>query len=329
MTTAVDTLIFQLRQQRASDSYEPVVAIVDQLIAALLELEAAAGTVTSVGLALDTGLYTVTGSPVTTVGTLTGTLNTQTANRIYAGPASGVAAKPGFRALVNADMPASGAGAGTVTSVGINFPSGITASQWDVSNSPITSSGNIGLSMKGQTGNTFLASPAAGGFSTPDFRALVTLDLVPVAGQFPGTATNSNATAGNVGEFATVLTPQGTPVALALNTVTNIASLALTAGDWTVTGNCTYTGDATTTLSRLISSLVTTSGTAGQQGSSFRTDAGYTGTGTPFQNGDISQLFSSCRVSLSAPATIFMTAFATFGIGSCSAYGQINARRAR
>ena len=62
------------------------------------------GSVTSVGLSLP-GLLTVTGSPVTGSGTLTGTLATQAANTVFAGPASGSAAAPGFRGLVNADLP--------------------------------------------------------------------------------------------------------------------------------------------------------------------------------------------------------------------------------
>lgn len=63
------------------------------------------GTVTSVGLALPAGIFTVSGSPVTTAGTLTGSLNTQTANIVLAGPTSGGAATPTFRALVTADIP--------------------------------------------------------------------------------------------------------------------------------------------------------------------------------------------------------------------------------
>lgn len=62
------------------------------------------GTVTSVALSLPS-FITVTGSPVTTSGTLTGTLATQTANTVFAGPSSGSAAAPTFRALVSADVP--------------------------------------------------------------------------------------------------------------------------------------------------------------------------------------------------------------------------------
>ena len=63
-----------------------------------------AGTVTSVGLSLP-GIFSVSGSPVTTSGTLTATLANQTANTVFAGPTTGSAAVPTFRALVAADIP--------------------------------------------------------------------------------------------------------------------------------------------------------------------------------------------------------------------------------
>ena len=65
---------------------------------------ATSGTVTSVGLSLP-GIFTVSGSPVTSTGTLTGTLATQSANLLWAGPTSGGAAAPTFRSLVGADLP--------------------------------------------------------------------------------------------------------------------------------------------------------------------------------------------------------------------------------
>lgn len=62
------------------------------------------GTVTSVALALPGSLFTVTGSPVTTSGTLTVSFTNQTANTVFAGPATGSPAVPTFRALVSADI---------------------------------------------------------------------------------------------------------------------------------------------------------------------------------------------------------------------------------
>jgi len=62
------------------------------------------GTVTSVGLSMP-NVFSVANSPVTTSGTLTVTLATQTANLIFAGPTAGGAAAPTFRSIVLADLP--------------------------------------------------------------------------------------------------------------------------------------------------------------------------------------------------------------------------------
>lgn len=67
-------------------------------------ITAGAGTVESVALALPS-IFTVSGSPVTTTGTLTATLATQAANKVFAGPASGADATPTVRLLVEADIP--------------------------------------------------------------------------------------------------------------------------------------------------------------------------------------------------------------------------------
>lgn len=63
--------------------------------------------VTSVGLAdtSTTPIYTVSNSPITSSGTIDITLVTQSANTVLAGPSSGSAIEPSFRALVAADIP--------------------------------------------------------------------------------------------------------------------------------------------------------------------------------------------------------------------------------
>ncbi|MDD4984476.1 MAG: hypothetical protein PHQ43_01605, partial [Dehalococcoidales bacterium] len=66
--------------------------------------ETGLGTVTSVGLSAPAE-FTVSGSPVTTSGTLTFSKANQNANLVYAGPSSGAAAAPAFRALVDNDIP--------------------------------------------------------------------------------------------------------------------------------------------------------------------------------------------------------------------------------
>src|ERR1019366_5108803 len=65
------------------------------------------GTVTSVGLTdgSTTPIFSISGSPVTTSGTLDFTLINQLPNTVFAGPASGGSAQPTFRSLVSADIP--------------------------------------------------------------------------------------------------------------------------------------------------------------------------------------------------------------------------------
>jgi len=172
------------------------------------------GTVTSVGLSLPS-ILTVTVSPITTSGTLTAVLTTQLANRIFAGPTSGGAATPTFRAMVTADLPSltngqlfigngagvtantltagsgititntagniqinatTGAGSGTVTSVGLSLPS-----IFNVSGSPVTTSGTLTAILATQSANTVFAGPTSGGAATPTFRALVAADLPAVS----------------------------------------------------------------------------------------------------------------------------------------------------
>ncbi len=62
------------------------------------------GTVTSVGLTMPAE-FTVTGSPITGADTFVVTFGDQTANQVWAGPATGIPATPAFRALVAADIP--------------------------------------------------------------------------------------------------------------------------------------------------------------------------------------------------------------------------------
>lgn len=66
---------------------------------------ATGGTITSVGLSLPS-IFSVSGSPITSSGTLMGALVAQSANTGFFGPASGGAATPTFRALIAADIPA-------------------------------------------------------------------------------------------------------------------------------------------------------------------------------------------------------------------------------
>lgn len=132
------------------------------------------GSVTSVALTMPSE-FTVTGSPIVGAGTLAVAKANQSANRVFAGPTSGGAAAPAFRALVPADFPA---GVGTVSSVALTIavPGILTQS---VAGSPVTTTGTLAitLALANQTANFIFAGPTSGGPSTPSFRAIVAADL--------------------------------------------------------------------------------------------------------------------------------------------------------
>ncbi|QPF87032.1 hypothetical protein IC762_12330 [Bradyrhizobium genosp. L] len=141
------------------------------------------GTTTSVGLSLP-AIFSVTGSPVTTSGTLTATLANQNANLVWSGPSTGAAAAPTFRSLVGADLPNPSAstlgGVQSKTAVASNFLTQISTSGAVSSAQPAFSdiSGTLALSQLGtQTANTILAGPTSGGSANPTFRSLVGADL--------------------------------------------------------------------------------------------------------------------------------------------------------
>lgn len=79
------------------------------------------GTVTSVGLTAPS-IFSVTGSPVTSSGTLALTLATQGANTFFCAPVSS-SGTPTFRAISSNDLPTSGVTAGTYTNATINVDS--------------------------------------------------------------------------------------------------------------------------------------------------------------------------------------------------------------
>lgn len=163
------------------------------------------GSVTSVGLSVPSE-FSVSGSPVTSAGTLAVSKTNQSANLVYAGPSTGSAAAPGFRSLVSADLPnpASTAGGkvqsrtcttgnfvssintdssvtctappagatGTVTSVALTVPA-----EFSVVGSPVTTSGTLAVTKATQQPNLLYAGPASGAADFPVFRSLVSADL--------------------------------------------------------------------------------------------------------------------------------------------------------
>lgn len=174
----------------------------------------------------------------------------------------------------NGVLVATSAGAGTVTSVGLTAPA-----DFIVSNSPITSSGNLALSYATQSPNTVFAGPSIGpGAVIPTFRALVDDDI-------PGTITIDctdcvlwqavNKTSSSLGDLAiksaTDLTSGTLPDARFPATLPAVSGVNLTALNATQLTSGTVpaarfpalTGDVTTSAGTVATTLANTAVTPG------------------------------------------------------------------
>jgi hypothetical protein len=149
-----------------------------------------------------------------------------------------------------------------------------------------------------------------------------------------GTTTNNSANAGSVGEFITATVAAGSAVSLTTNTALNITTaLALTAGDWDVSGVADFVPGATTNMTALSVGLGTTTNVQ-------LTQTGGGGVGTdPLISfaqaaavpgiGPLSLVMPPVRVLLSGPTAIYFVAKATFTVSTMNVYGTISARRVR
>jgi hypothetical protein len=161
------------------------------------------GTLTSVGLSLP-NIFTVTNSPVTSSGTLTGTLASEMANTFFAAP-NGSSGVPSFRPIAAADLPSSltspafssissGTNANTLLVSGSLAPSGGgTIVATSVPGSGVA--GNITGYAANVTGTVAIANGGTG--ATTASGALTSLGAAALASpSFTGTPTVPTASAG-------------------------------------------------------------------------------------------------------------------------------------
>jgi hypothetical protein len=191
------------------------------------------GSVTSIGLTMPAE-FTVSGSPISSSGTLAVTKANQNANLVYAGPSSGGAAAPGFRALVSADLPA---GVGTVTSVTLGVSAGALFTASITGTNPITGAGTftLNLNFANQNANTVLAGPASGGAGAVTARALVAADLAVTV-----------------------------PTSFAATPVFNAGTAAMPTFTMTLTGNVTSSSVTNASGGQIITFVITQDGTGGR-----------------------------------------------------------------
>lgn len=133
-----------------------------------------AGSVSSVALALPASVFSVTGSPVTSTGTLTGSLITQAPNAIWAGPTTGAAATPTFRALVNADITSGGVALTKTddTNVTLTLGGSPTTALVNAASLTLGWTGQLGLT-RGGTAASLVASNGGVVYSTASAMAIL------------------------------------------------------------------------------------------------------------------------------------------------------------
>ena len=214
------------------------------------------GTVTSVALSLPS-IFSVSGSPVTTSGTLTGALANQNANIVFAGPSTGAAAAPTFRLLVATDIPslayAPTAGSTSITTLGT-----IATGTWN--GSLITGTyGGTGVN-NGSNTITIAGNTSFSGAFTQNFTATANTAVTLPAGN-TASANNLLSSATAVGivtgtpSASNYLRGDGTWASVTASSATNLAGGALGSVPYQLlSGSTTFLAGNTTTTPQFLTS---------------------------------------------------------------------------
>ncbi len=140
-----------------------------------------------------------------------------------------------------------------------------------------------------------------------------------------GTATNDNATAGDIGQYMSASTDPGTPVTLTVSgTWYQVATISPTAGDWDISGVCGFAGATTATYVDMGIGTTTASATGTVLG-----DTRVQMPVTSETSADASLSLPAIRASLSGTTAYYLNCRSGFTVGTAVAYGRISARRVR
>ena len=206
-------------------------------------------------------------------------------------------------------------------------------------NSNITSLSGLSTALSVAQGGTGAISSAAAltnlgaaPIASPTFTGTVTAAALTATGVITpsqtagivGTTTNNNANAGSVGEVvASAIVSPGSSITNA--TPSNVTSISLTAGDWDVWGNIYLVPAGSTVVTQQRGTIATTSaamGTYGDPGSFLSPIT------LPAGNA-LTESIGPVRISLASTTTVYLVQQTAFTTSTCTAFGQISARRRR
>jgi large repetitive protein len=207
------------------------------------------GSVTSVGLSLPS-IFTITVSPITTVGSLTAVLAPQAANLLFAGPTTGVAAAPTFRSLVVGDLPAGIPNANLANS-SITVAGNATALGGSVTQDQITGLSTTGL-IKRTAANTLAIATSGSDYLLPNGSGAALTGIT--SGQVSGLT--AWATKAYPADVAGLLRNNGSGT-LSWDTATYLTA------NQTITLSNDATGSGTTSISVTLASVITAGGPIG------------------------------------------------------------------
>lgn len=149
----------------------------------------------------------------------------------------------------------------------------------------------------------------------------------PQGNQLPGTATNDNANAGNVGEYIESVIVSGSAVSLVTVTAKDVTTISLTAGDWDVDCVINFITVATTSVTSIQSSISATLNTLDTTPGKLNTN--YFAAVVPTAGTTLTSTIPPYRLSLSGITTVHLVALGVFTASTLTAYGIIRARRVR
>lgn len=211
-----------------------------------------------------------------------------------------------------------GLGTGVATALGTNVGS---------AGAVVTNGGALGTPSSGTVTNL---SGTASGLTAGAVSNLTISSATSVGrGQYQGTGTNDNATAGNIGQTLINSSAIGS-ISLTTGTAANLASQALTAGDWLVYCTGYFTYGTTTNYTNQIVSLSTTSATLDVTPGNFGQLPSPTASGAvPTASVNTSIAVGPVRISTAGTPTVYCVGFATFTVNTATAGALLTAVRIR